>query len=89
MLARSHEHVAVKSWVFVQEGDGAVVFVDDVVCELWITREQLADKAARSDLLSDELEIDGAAFQARTPTNRSNLFAAEAGFARLRSPTRV
>jgi hypothetical protein len=42
----------------VQEGDAAVVFVDDVVAELGVPREQLADEAAVAEPPSQLFEVD-------------------------------
>lgn len=60
-FARRDEHVSVQRRIRVEKRDGGVVFVDDVMRELWIAGEQLADEAAIAEPVSDRVEVDNTA----------------------------
>jgi len=52
MPAGCDEYVAVKSWILVEKRDSTVVLVDDVMSEVRVSLDQLADEAATNESLS-------------------------------------
>jgi hypothetical protein len=58
VVLRSDEHVSEQRGVLVQKRDGVLVFVNDVVRELGITCDQLADEAPLADGSPHRTEVD-------------------------------
>ena len=84
MPAGCDEYVAVKSWILVEKRDSTVVLVDDVMSEVRVSLDQLADEAATNESLSERLEVnDGAAqgpnLSGQCPKGSSMHLAAEGG----------
>jgi aryl-alcohol dehydrogenase-like predicted oxidoreductase len=69
MFLRRDKHVPVQRWVLVQEGDRLVVLVDDVVREVRVAGNKLADEAAIAELRSDRAEVDVAPLHVRSLPN--------------------
>jgi hypothetical protein len=61
MLPGRHENRPVEDRIRVQERDRGVVLVDDVVPELRVSRDELADEAAAPEPIADVGEADGPA----------------------------
>jgi hypothetical protein len=60
MGPRCDERVPVERGVAVQERDGKVVLVEDMVGEVGVPRQQLADEAAVAEARAQRLEVDTA-----------------------------
>jgi aryl-alcohol dehydrogenase-like predicted oxidoreductase len=65
MRARRHEDVAVQRGIPVEKRDSAFVLVDDVVREVGIACDELADEAASPKIPADCVEVDSSALHGR------------------------
>jgi hypothetical protein len=57
VFAGRNEHVSVQRGIRIEKRDGSVVLVDDVVRELRVADDQLADEAAIAEPPSESLEV--------------------------------
>jgi hypothetical protein len=63
--ARRHQDVAVQRRIPVEKRDGTFVLVDEVVREIGIACNELADEAASSQVAADGVEVDSTALHRR------------------------
>src|SRR6266536_742183 len=69
VLLGCDEDIAVQCRVAVEEGDGPLVLVDNVMTKLGVAAQHLADEAAPGELPPDRVEIDRSA--SRPPIGRT------------------
>jgi hypothetical protein len=58
VASRRHKSITTDGWIFAQEGDRDVVFIDDRVCEFLVARNKPTDEASTRETASERIVVN-------------------------------